>query len=30
MQDFRLLTWRSWRASRWTSVISSSSDLGPA
>ena len=30
MKDSRLLTWRSRRASRWTSGISSSSDMGPA
>ena len=30
MQDSRLLTWRSRRASRWTSGISSSGDMGPA
>jgi hypothetical protein len=29
-KDFRLLTWRSWRVSRWTSGISSSDDMGPA
>jgi hypothetical protein len=29
-KDFRLLTWRSRRVSRWTSGISSSGDMGPA
>ena len=29
-QDSRLLTWRSRRASRWTSGISSSGDMDPA
>ena len=29
-EGFRLLTWRSWRASRWTFGISSSGDMGPA
>jgi hypothetical protein len=29
-KDFRLLTWRSRRVSRWTSGISSSDDMGPA
>jgi len=30
LKGSRLLTWRSWRASPWTSGIASSGDIGPA